>query len=689
VAVAAPLADDLLIEWVALASPAPGRSFLPYVEASAVEVRRSIKAIAREINADHLPLLYAPRVGGLGFTVTDAGERLGRAVVAQWLCGIAVGAFDATASLGDAEEWFFGDAATELRGSATAFNRPSLTMTSDEAYALLPYVLDRHRPGTRRELLRGEDSRLDRRRRKRDGVYYTPADVADAMTRLLGSFGRGSVIDPACGTGVFLRAAVERGASVDSVYGVDVDEHAVEAATFVLLAAALRTGTRTCSPWARWHQLRINFACMNSLRLRRGGGSQTRCEEVSTVKSLLGDDAPLLVPESHASRAWLGELFPQLDTGADAVISNPPYAPLGESASGVDPASFAAYGSTVRSSDRMEAAFAEFAWKLTVPNGAAALVLPLSVATSSRPEFVRLRSEIERIPGCFSFAMFDRAPDALFGDDVKTRNVIMLYESKQGAGTAIGTTQLLRWTSRNRTDFLRSFQFTEVKTGIASLVPKVGTSEEAKLYEALRSLEGCLGESVVASRVVLPQTSSGGGDQTVLVAPTAYNWIGVARETRPFAEQGHSSTSGMLELTFGDPVTANAAFALLSSKFVLWLWRAESDGFHVTTSFVLRLPFSLDRLSEHALCRLAVAGADLWQEAQGHPTISVNRRRTTVGFATSAMSLSAEIDREVAEVFGLPAGVRDVVRGWHDTLLVVDFAEERRVAAARARRISA
>jgi hypothetical protein len=60
-----------------------------------------------------------------------------------------------------------------------------------------------------------------------------------------------------------------------------------------------------------------------------------------------------------------------------------------------------------------------------------------------------------------------------------------------------------------------------------------------------------------------------------------------------------------------------------------------------------------------------------------------------VGFATSAMSLSAEIDREVAEVFGLPAGVRDVVRGWHDNLLVVDFAEERRVAAARARRISA
>jgi hypothetical protein len=190
--------------------------------------------------------------------------------------------------------------------------------------------------------------------------------------------------------------------------------------------------------------------------------------------------------------------------------------------------------------------------------------------------------------------------------------------------------------------------------------------------------------------MTLPQAEQRGRDHaSVLVAPTAYNWMSVARDAAALSRDGHSSTSAMLELVFETETAADAAFAVLSSKLLLWLWRVESDGFHVTKSFVLDAPFDLRQLSAVGQVRLADAGAQLWSEAVRSPTLSVNRGRTTVGYATSALAGSAAVDQAVASAFGLPAHVCDAVRSWHDNLLVVDFAEKRRVAAASARRMSA
>ena len=70
----------------------------------------------------------------------------------------------------------------------------------------------------------------DLERRRELGQFFTPALVASFIWDMLEIFHRGPfpanarMIDPACGEGVFMCAAVERGLSVENVFGTDIDD---------------------------------------------------------------------------------------------------------------------------------------------------------------------------------------------------------------------------------------------------------------------------------------------------------------------------------------------------------------------------------------------------------------------------------------------------------------------------------
>src|SRR5213594_2821368 len=77
----------------------------------------------------------------------------------------------------------------------------------------------------------GEERTNDLERRRELGQFFTPTNVATFMWDFLeilhgASFGRQiRVIDPACGDGVFLRIAHERGrVSAKTLFGADIDE---------------------------------------------------------------------------------------------------------------------------------------------------------------------------------------------------------------------------------------------------------------------------------------------------------------------------------------------------------------------------------------------------------------------------------------------------------------------------------
>jgi excisionase family DNA binding protein len=65
--------------------------------------------------------------------------------------------------------------------------------------------------------------------RKVTGSYFTPIDVVDHLMNNLSEYmdANKSLIDPCCGTGNFLLAALKRGIPIENIYGNDIDEISV------------------------------------------------------------------------------------------------------------------------------------------------------------------------------------------------------------------------------------------------------------------------------------------------------------------------------------------------------------------------------------------------------------------------------------------------------------------------------
>jgi hypothetical protein len=654
------------------------------VDEMARPVREAVHRTAAGLTGDaQLAELFVPRVSGLGFDARgDARVRAAWAVVGQWLVAVSAGAIPANASLRDAEDWFYGS--LKLPRLAPAVAPPAIGDVSESAvFALLPYVLDALRPGTRREVLRDTSAAPDRQTRKKLGVFYTPADVAERIVGLVSIDETDTCLDPTAGSGVFLRHAVMRGARPDSVFGCDLDPMAADVAAFVLAAAALRRGATTAGPpLCIWHLCRLNLATLDALSLRRTGrdASSSRAAEVGDIRERLRQGDLPAAPCSGVDfvNHELAELFPDLAGGAAVLVSNPPYARVARSLSEDESREYESLkGITASRTTRLEGLLVENLWRLTKPEtGRGSLVLPLAVASSSRAEFRGLRRAIHERGGEWAFYFFDRTPDALFGDDVKTRNLIAVYAA--APTYTLSTTRLMRWTSRTRTGFLAGLTSTPVSANLLRPVPKLGSTREARTYETLRGLAGCLGDAALEARAVLPSKISSGRSE-VVVAATAYNWLGTAREAAALVARGHTSENKLIGMRFADERFADAAYAILASRFSYWLWRVEGDGFHVTRNFLIDLPFSLAALEAPAISQLATAGRRLWAAALNQATASVNKGKTTISFPTIYTDELDRVDTVLLRAFGIEAAVDGCdVRGWHEDVVVVDFSEPRR-----------
>jgi len=672
--------------WVEIASPSARRPMTKLVDRAGAPLRALAAELAPALAdaGDRLRTLQAPRASGLGYRLgaAEAGDRAAWWLIGQWLCGYAMGELAAGTTLRDAEDWF-GSAALEAGHLAPIGSRVSFGLSPDETWALLPYLLDPAGPGTRRQVIASDEHRPDRRRRKQSGIYYTPADVARHMARQADVAGAATALDPAVGTAVFLRAALVENPDV-AVFGIDVDPLAIEMSAFVLLAT---TGTGGIRPLAAWHRHRLRLAVVDALTVRRPSVSnevarRARLDELLFADAALSRDAlgeP--APDGEAPTA-LPFLFPELRDGADAILSNPPYAALGPRHDfGELVAHFDTYaGAPPTTASNIFMPFVELGWKLSSDRGTAAFIVPLSLAYGRGRQFRRLRAAMAGAPGGWSFAFFDRTPDAIFGDDVKTRAAIATRTP--AADRPLRVTELLRWTSRTRAELWDGIEPTALDADIGPFIPKLGTSGEADLYRALRSLPGSLADDVERCEAVVVSEAAcdGFADAAIFVAPTAYNWIGCTRDARAPVRHGHDSASPLTMLTFGHAELADAAYAVLASRLTFWLWRVEGDAFHVQRSFLTDLPFALGSLDERALGDLAAAGRALWESASAQPITAVNKGRRTVAFSSAAArSELRAADDAVAAAFGVrDEHVAVSLDGWHRRLVVVDEGDARR-----------
>ena len=423
---------------VHLAIPRRGHVISSVAELYGSSIREAVAflsaSIARAPRPDTASTLYALRRSDYGSQVNRSDAEIAAwSIVSIWVAGVATKAICVSASLLDAGEWFFGGKADNrllALASPRAVEKAVSALRSQAcatAYLqLLPYILDPHGPGSRLSVRRDPSTRAARSRKREDGVFYTPADVADYMADACVSALGGdipTVLDPACGTGVFLRAALHAlrryypekdgtALASESLFGADIDPLALDATAFVLLADVwLGDFLHHQSPVALWQRMRRNLSCIDTLRIDPAEGK------------------PLSQIQADAGRIPLSSLFAGLRRGPMIFLGNPPYANLGvRSDLGALQGLFQTIAVKPQPNAEIYLAFIEQMVRLADGKACAgALVLPLSIACNLGSQFTAARKIIAETPGQWRFAFFDREPHALFGEDVKTRNAIVLW----------------------------------------------------------------------------------------------------------------------------------------------------------------------------------------------------------------------------------------------------------------------
>lgn len=597
-------------------------------------------------------------------------EMAARFIVAMWITGVAAEQIPISASLGEAERWFFAcdsvDSFTALLPDKTALAaEKSLKENADASayFELLPYILDPHGPGSRLSVRRDPSTKIARSRKRADGVFYTPADVAEYMVAAcfaaLDSGLQPSVFDPACGTGVFLRAALGElrrrfaGATAlslasECLFGSDIDPWALDAAAFVLLADVLSGAEDVQTPVASWQRMRRNLARIDTLRI-----------DPVTQKT----DGK----KEHASygRIPISGLFPALSDGPSIVVGNPPYADLGTRSNLPEIANaFRTIAVKQQPSAEIYLTFIEQMVRLAAPKTCAgALVLPLSIACNVGPQFAATRKLISETRGRWRFAFFDREPHALFGEDVKTRNAILLWSrAPRDNGTFLATGPLRKWRGNSRARMFQSLHFTGIDSDIRGGIPKIDGARQATALRTLVGRWGCLEQASKAIGRRPLASASNADEKTVFVGPTAYNFLNVfLKPPRAILRKDQALSEHPLHaITCASKEDALAVFALLSSHLAYWWWHAHGDGFHVSARFLSEFPFGVEALSGPVGESLAQFGDELWSTIRTSPIISLNRGRTSLAFTPNGHdSMRRKIDEVLADLAGIDAAFVD------------------------------
>lgn len=529
-----------------LAVPRRGHVLTTVVEVYGKPIREAVAVLSGPLLRKHCSsirtTLFLPRCEEFSPDIVRSdAEMTAWAIVSMWVVGVACKVLPVAASLAEAEQWFFAghapDRLTRLV-SDEAIRKAEMALRSKADASgyleLLPYILDPHGPGSRVSVRRNPATRATQKHKRAEGVFYTPADVAEYMAgaclSALSSEILPTIFDPACGTGVFLRAALQEirrrhpernifSLAAECLFGADIDPWPLDATAFVLLADTwVGLVGQGKAPAEAWRRLRLNLACVDTLRIDRAEGTPDKRRK--NIENGLGG----------SRRLSISRLFPALERGPTVILGNPPYADLGRRSDLIDLGRvYETLAMNAGPNAEIYLPFIEQMIRLSDQEKCSgALVLPLSIACNVGAQFSVARHLISKTPGRWRFAFFDREPHALFGEDVKTRNAIVLWSRiPPDRKPVLATGPLRKWRGDSRAAMFKSLQFTVVDSDIRAGIPKIEGDIQAAALKILNARWGRL-EQVVRSigRLSLAETP-GGDDRTVFVGPTAYNFLNV------------------------------------------------------------------------------------------------------------------------------------------------------------------
>ena len=671
--------------WNRPSRPESGRSLGASVTAVERPVREAISRLGRAVAVDSNieTQLFGCTVYGPGAVAEPFGLRLAWFVIASTLLHGSKTGNSATSTFAQALNWFTGDQQISQRTLACfskhqvkAAERALAELQLSEVFwDLLPYVLEPHGHITRSDFENCDVAKRTRLTKKTAGVYYTPSDVADFMiSSVAGSApGDGNWLDPACGTGVFLRSIVRHQRTRPSyalldtlefvrtkLFAIDKSALATDLASFVLLSDCSGQKNADSTSFEDWKRVKANIICMDALRI------------------VPSDCLPELLPAAKDCLTVL-EAFPGMRTGVfDRVVMNPPYATVQ-----IDQhlrSTWDSYrGMALGCSADAQLAFTEMLWRLTADTSGSAAVLPISIGTNTTKSYQRLRDGLLAGGGQKDFLFFDREPQALFGEDIKTRNVVLIRQSGLEIEDVVRSSRMLKWTSQQRPTILSRDRAVEIDPdSCGPFVPKIGSTKERTIYEALRSNVTTIAATrhkPTFSRVLHGDVlSTNAHRDTVLVSSTAYNFVNCFfADALPTSPPKPYSNSPINAIRFPNESFAHAGFAILSSRLCFWLWHVEGDGFHLTSDFLQRLPlwasFELDGVRN----RLAHLGKNLWTDARHNAVGSVNGGKQTFSFnAGFTHPITLEIDALLLDALDIAPHAAESLANFIDMTVSID-----------------
>jgi hypothetical protein len=689
-------------------SPRVGVSLATATQLRSAQVREAVEVLVTglmgsNIHSAFTEIFLSSRYNQmLGARPDSLPIRMAWNLVLIWLAARIDGVCSANCGFHEAEAWFNGnsrDAEPRLSSHVSAESLCEAEQILDclivdaEFKHLLPYILEEHGPGSRASVMKDPSTAAARAAKREAGVFYTPSDAADYMVEHVrqlykGNFLTAKVLDPACGTGVFLLAVLRAVARqhgegfsrfnyiTSCLRGFDISGHALDAAAFLLLNECLtEVRTRSIRPRVAWQLIRRNLVEIDSV----------------SVDALPHADTSFSLNMFRNPLPRLGELFPEVPERFDILVGNPPYAALGTRGDYHLLATRFASLTGVKASPRVNLVplFVEMMWQFTKPGcNAAALITPLSIAFHSGVQYQRCRRAMSRNGGRWQFAFFDREPHALFGEEVKTRNAILFRTEseetpKRGQAADIETSPLRKWTSRTRASLFQRIDFTTLGSlDMTTGIPKLSGTLQAEALMTLRRMHHRFPTLALQLGTCAPiKAVRGDNAHKVFVGGTAYNFLNVYRPTKLQSNESRFLLSGshVHFLHFKTETDARAAFAILSSRLVFWLWHALGDAFHVTSSLFKAIPFGKESFSQEEFDSLSRLGDVLWKKLQNHRFISMNHGRLTIGFRPLACHEERDgIDAILVKAAGLSEEVTVELRQFVHENAVVDLTDKRR-----------
>lgn len=468
-------------------------------------------------------------------------------------------------------------------------------------------------------------TRSSNKKKKSNGIYYTPTDVVDFMvsqciTTVLPHNGRPSIMDCSCGSGMFLLRSLiclentcnphhNLGISLDllekCIWGIDISQAAIDCCKIVFMQYYLDNYDRNDAPLDLvWEKIDHSFFVGDATCLQH------------------------ILSRHH-----------ELPSSFDCIVGNPPYVTIGRESNLFIP-------------------FVENMIEFASDNSCSALVLPLSICYSQGTKFIQLRERIQNDNVTWTFMNYDRSPDSLFGDQVKTRSTILFRNSLERKSMTL-TTTLQRWTSSNRDRLFADYALCDISgIPLSKNVPKISHAIEKQAFDSIRQGTQNLQTLFTRRR----------SDYPLVINGTAYNWIGAYDHLPPsIDENGDDYVSTTTKVYYlSDIESRDFCVAVLCNRIAYWYWIVTGDGFHLNASFLSDYCISKDIFTNsqyNELCRL---GGQYSLCIKEHPTVSYNAGKRIVNYDHwHAIDIIQQVEKIIADALNLPEDFLVHLEHWY------------------------